>query len=48
MNITISSTNSINIVRANSRNDFNVSIKEKLDNIKLRTEKLISSCLSYI
>jgi hypothetical protein len=48
MNITLSSTNSINIIRQNSKNDFNISIKEKLDNIKLRTEKLISSCLSYI
>ena len=48
MNIILSSTNSINFIRTNNRYDLNMNIKEKLDNIKLRTEKLITSCLSYI
>ena len=48
VNVSLSSSNSLNIIKQDSKNDFNLNLKERLENIKTRTENIIKSCLNYL
>lgn len=48
VNVSLSSSNSLNIIKQDLKNDFNLTLKERLENIKTRTENIIKSCLNYL
>jgi hypothetical protein len=48
MNFSLSMNNSINYIKQEIKNNSNLILKQKLNNIKERTEKIIKKCLNYI
>ena len=48
MNFSLSMNNSINYINQEIKNKSNLILKQKLNNIKDRTETIIKKCLNYI